>query len=125
MKAWTERHLHWIRREVKFEQFPAEVGQLSRFTKARQLMGYSGTVARENSIGECTRRGAISRTGPPPVSSTCAVTTGHLLGASRTVRCTLSASLLVELQSGLPRSPVGRNKRCYHSIDLVHYMIYY
>jgi hypothetical protein len=52
MKAWTERNRDWIRREVKFEQFPAEVGQLSRFAKARQLMGYSGTVARENSSGE-------------------------------------------------------------------------
>jgi transposase len=40
-----------------------EVGQLSRFAKARQLMGYSGTVASENSSGERTRRGAISKTG--------------------------------------------------------------
>jgi transposase len=122
MKAWTERHLDWIQREVKFEQFAqqatledylaevdhlgqrivrlekaideaiegapatmkavvsalqalrgvgkmtavtivAEVGQLSRFAKARQLMGYSGTVASENSSGERTRRGAITKTG--------------------------------------------------------------
>ena len=122
MNAWTERHLDWIRREVKFEQFAqqatledylaevdhlgqrivrlekaineaiegapstmkavvsalqalrgvgkmtavtivAEVGQLSRFAKARQLMGYSGTVASENSSGERTRRSAITKTG--------------------------------------------------------------
>ena len=40
-----------------------EVGQLSRFAKARQLMGYSGTVATENSSGERIRRGAITKTG--------------------------------------------------------------
>lgn len=41
----------------------AEVGQLSRFAKARQLMGYSGAVASENSSGERTRRGGITKTG--------------------------------------------------------------
>ena len=40
-----------------------EVGELSRFSKARQLMGYSGGVARENSTGERTRRGGITKTG--------------------------------------------------------------
>ncbi|MGA2547920.1 MAG: IS110 family transposase, partial [Rectinemataceae bacterium] len=35
----------------------AEVGQLSRFATARQLMGYSGAVASEYSSGERTRRG--------------------------------------------------------------------
>src|SRR5262249_57104738 len=30
----------------------AEVGELSRFTKPRQLMGYSGAVASEDSTGE-------------------------------------------------------------------------
>src|SRR5271157_5907173 len=122
MTAWTQRHLDWIRREVKFEQFAqratledylgevdhlgqritrlekaideaiegaptmmksvvsalqalrgvakmtaitivAEVGQLSRFPKARQLMGYSGAVASEHSSGEHTWRGAITKTG--------------------------------------------------------------
>ena len=122
MTAWTQRHLDWIRREVKFEQFaqratledyleevdhlgqriarlekaideaiegaPAmmravvsalqalrgvakmtaitivsEVGQLSRFAKARQLMGYSGAVASEDSSGERTSRGGITKTG--------------------------------------------------------------
>jgi transposase len=41
----------------------AEVGQLSRFVKPRQLMGYSGAVASEDSTGERTRRGGITKTG--------------------------------------------------------------
>ena len=122
IRAWTERHLDWIRREVKFEQFAqqatledylaevehlgqrivrlekaideaiegapatmralvsalqalrgiakmsavtivAEVGRLSRFSTARQLMGYSGAVSSEDSSGQRTRRGAITKTG--------------------------------------------------------------
>jgi transposase len=41
----------------------AEVGELSRFESARQLMGYSGAVSREHSSGERTRRGSISKAG--------------------------------------------------------------
>ena len=41
----------------------AELGELSRFTQARQLMGYSGMVSREHSSGERIRRGAISKAG--------------------------------------------------------------
>ena len=41
----------------------AEVGELSRFATARQLMGYSGAVASEHSSGERTRRGQITKTG--------------------------------------------------------------
>lgn len=41
----------------------AEVGQLSRFARARQLMGYSGAVASEHSSGERTKRGGITKTG--------------------------------------------------------------
>jgi transposase len=122
MKAWSQRHLDWIRREVKFDLFAqqatledylaevdhvgqriarlekrideavedapatmkavvsalqalrgiakmsavtivAEVGRLSRFAKARQLMGYSGVVSSENSSGDRTRRGGITKTG--------------------------------------------------------------
>jgi transposase len=40
-----------------------ELGQLSRFAKPRQLMGYSGLVAREHSSGNRIRRGAITKTG--------------------------------------------------------------
>ncbi len=41
----------------------AELGQLSRFRKARQLMGYTGMVSSEHSSGERIRRGAITKTG--------------------------------------------------------------
>jgi transposase len=40
-----------------------EVGELSRFIKPRQLMGYSGTVASEDSSGNRTRRGGITKAG--------------------------------------------------------------
>jgi transposase len=41
----------------------AEVGQFARFAQPRQLMGYSGLVAREHSSGARTRRGAITKAG--------------------------------------------------------------
>jgi transposase len=41
----------------------AEVGELSRFTNPRQLMGYSGAVASEDSTGDRIRRGGITKTG--------------------------------------------------------------
>jgi len=41
----------------------AELGELSRFGEARQLMAYSGTVAREHSSGESCKRGGITKTG--------------------------------------------------------------
>ena len=41
----------------------AEVGDLARFATPRQLMGYSGLVAREDSSGERIRRGGITKTG--------------------------------------------------------------
>jgi transposase len=41
----------------------AEVGKVSRFTGARQLMGYGGIVASEHSSGESTWRGGITKTG--------------------------------------------------------------
>lgn len=41
----------------------AELGEVSRFTRARQLMGYGGIVASEHSSGEKTRRGGITKTG--------------------------------------------------------------
>lgn len=122
MKAWTKRHMRWIKAEVHFQQLgqeivvvdyiqevehaaarierlegmldeviksaPAEMqavidalqalrgiaqvsavtilselGTISRFQTARQLMGYSGLVPSEHSSGERTRRGGITRTG--------------------------------------------------------------
>lgn len=41
----------------------AEVGELARFTRAPQVMGYSGMGAREDSSGTRTRRGGITQTG--------------------------------------------------------------
>ena len=41
----------------------AEVGALARFTRARQLMGYSGMGPREASSGGRTWRGGITKTG--------------------------------------------------------------
>jgi len=41
----------------------AEVGEVSRFTGARQIMGYGGIVASEHSSGESTWRGGITKTG--------------------------------------------------------------
>ena len=41
----------------------AEVGELSRFATPRQLMGYSGAVASEDSTGTRIRRGGITKTG--------------------------------------------------------------
>jgi transposase len=41
----------------------AELGQLSRFPRPKQLMGYTGAVPREHSSGAQVRRGAITKTG--------------------------------------------------------------
>jgi transposase len=41
----------------------AELGNVSRFQNPRQLMAYSGTVPSENSSGQRTRRGSITKTG--------------------------------------------------------------
>jgi transposase len=41
----------------------SELGSLSRFQSPRQLMGYSGLVAREHSSGNRIQRGAITKTG--------------------------------------------------------------
>ena len=41
----------------------AEVGELSRFARAPQLMGDGGLGAREDSSGPRTRRGGITKTG--------------------------------------------------------------
>jgi len=41
----------------------AEVGQLSRFARPRQLMGYSGVVSSEDSSGGRIRRGGITKSG--------------------------------------------------------------
>jgi transposase len=49
--------------EISAVTIVSELGQISRFDGARQLMGYSGAVAREDSSGGRVRRGAITKTG--------------------------------------------------------------
>jgi len=41
----------------------AELGNITRFESARQLMGYSGAVPGEDSSGKRTQRGSITKTG--------------------------------------------------------------
>lgn len=41
----------------------SEIGSVSRFPSARQLMSYSGAVPSENSSGKRTQRGAITKSG--------------------------------------------------------------
>jgi transposase len=41
----------------------SELGQISRFSSPRQLMGYSGAVPSENTSGKRVQRGPITKTG--------------------------------------------------------------
>jgi transposase len=49
--------------EISAVTVVAELGQISRFESARQLMGYSGTVPSEESSGKRQQRGGITKTG--------------------------------------------------------------
>jgi len=49
--------------EISAATIAAELGRISRFDSARQLMGYSGTVPSENSSGKRQQRGSITKTG--------------------------------------------------------------
>ena len=49
--------------EISAVTIVAELGQISRFGTARQLMGYSGAVPSEDSTGERKKRGHITKTG--------------------------------------------------------------
>lgn len=49
--------------EISAVTIMAELGQISRFDTARQLMGYSGAVPSEDSSGERKQRGSITKTG--------------------------------------------------------------
>ena len=49
--------------QVSAATIVAELGQVSRFGRPRQLMSYSGTVASEHSSGDRIRRGGITKTG--------------------------------------------------------------
>ena len=41
----------------------AELGEIARFDRARELMGYSGAVSSEHSSGKRIQRGQITKTG--------------------------------------------------------------
>jgi transposase len=64
MRAVIEA-LQALRRMVQLSAVTivAEVGEVSRFPRARQLMGYGGIVACEHSSGESNWRGGITKTG--------------------------------------------------------------
>jgi transposase len=49
--------------EISAVTIVAELGNITRFDTARQLMGYSGAVPTEDSSGKRTRRGSITKTG--------------------------------------------------------------
>ena len=49
--------------QVSAVSIVAELGEISRFARPSQLMGYSGAVSSEDSSGERTQRGAISKAG--------------------------------------------------------------
>lgn len=49
--------------EISAVTIVAELGQISRFDSARQLMGYSGAVPSEESSGQRQQRGSITKTG--------------------------------------------------------------
>jgi transposase len=49
--------------EISAVTIVAELGCMTRFEGARQLMAYCGTVPSENSSGQRTRRGGITKTG--------------------------------------------------------------
>jgi transposase len=49
--------------EISAVTIAAELGCMTRFEGARQLMAYCGTVPSENSSGQRTRRGGITKTG--------------------------------------------------------------
>jgi len=49
--------------EISAVTVVAELGRISRFESARQLMGYSGAVPSEASSGQRQRRGSITKTG--------------------------------------------------------------
>jgi len=50
-------------KQVTASTMVAEVGDFTRFSHPRQLMGYSGAVSREASSGSRVRRGPITKTG--------------------------------------------------------------
>jgi len=76
----------------------AELGDLSRFSSARHLMGYLGLVPSEHSTGERRRQGAITKTGNSSARRA-------LVEAAWTYRYGARVSVgIARRQSGLPKS---------------------
>jgi hypothetical protein len=86
VRPWTRSYLIWVAQAVKLASpalqqvvndlqalrgiaeisavtIAAELGRVSRFDSARQLMGYCGAVPSEDSSGKRMRRGSITKTG--------------------------------------------------------------
>jgi Transposase IS116/IS110/IS902 family len=86
-----------------------ELGEVSRFTWARQLMGYGGIVASEHSSGESSWRGGITKTGnahvrrgrggslgvPPPAKRRKNFTQAAIVGQRRSPRDRLESAASV------------------------------
>ena len=75
-----------------------EIGAVSRFPSARQLMSYSGTVPSENSSGKRTQRGGITKSGNAHLRRIL----GEAAWSYRRKRAVGPA--LRELQKGLPEA---------------------
>jgi transposase len=60
--VWVPDAAHEALRDLVRAREAAKQDQL-RFAKARQLMGYSGAVSREDTSGDRVQRGAITKTG--------------------------------------------------------------
>lgn len=61
-EPWAQRQIRRPaqNRHVSAVTVVAELGEMSRFARAKQLMGYGGIVASEDSSGERTQRGQIT-----------------------------------------------------------------
>ena len=110
----------------------AELGQVSRFGGARQLMGYCGAVPSEDSSGKRTRRGGITKTGNahlrrivgeaawsyrrPPCIWWIAQTTGEHFGRGQG-NCVESATPPAQAvyEAGCGRKAPGKDHYCSHS----------
>ncbi len=79
----------------------AEIGDLSRFGNPRQLMAYLGLVPSENSTGESTHRGSITKTGNGHVRRAL-VEAAHAYGFPARV-----SRHLLKRQEGLPEPVLG------------------
>ncbi len=80
----------------------AELGEVSRFERARQLMGYSGVVSWEDSSGERVHRGGISKAGNAHlrrivVEAACSYRHRPAIGKALTVRQRRSSPPVIEL----------------------------